>query len=350
MRVAIIGVFLASCGGDGTRATDAASSDDTLPPVRLGSVTVVGNCQRTSMLPRTTCMRVSVASPNVAALTADVAITSPPTGVTVRGTVVFGTGGGGGGFYEIDAVARAMLQRLSDNGWLIVQRGWDGTLGWPTGPGGMLALSNRYATLVTWVRDTIHDGGVSKPFCVTGNSGGSAEISYALARWQRGDIIDLAMPTAGPPIVALDHFCLDGGDPTWVSQCQALVPPSTFQCGANPPWCAYSMGQGPRTLIDAAYTPATPCGSLDQSARGMLLGDSVVAPDAVYGYPNTRVEMIFGKQDCSEAVPGGHLYAAQITSEHAIRYIDNTPHPVFSTAAGAAAIEDAINTSCVTRH
>jgi hypothetical protein len=290
-------------------------------------------------------------------MTAEVAVTEPPTGVILRGTVVFGTGGGGNGFYEADPVARAMMLRLSAGGWRLVQRGWDGFLaGWITGPGGMLAVSNRYASLLTWIHSTIHSSDATKPFCATGNSGGSSELSYALARWGGGDLLDLAIPTSGPPIVALDHFCLDGADSSWLAECGAALPAAALFPQVSTSWCSYwsqpdgGTSMGPRAAVDSAYTPATPCGSHDATARAQLLADSAVAPGAVFDYPLTKVDSLFGLLDIGEAVAGGHYYASKITSLHSVQYVAMTGHPLFSTDAGAAAIESAINTDCVARH
>lgn len=103
-------------------------------------------------------------------------------------------------------------------------------------------------------------------------------------------------------------------------------------------------------MIDLAYAPATPCVSKDATARAQLLADSIVAPGAVFDYPSTKVDFLFGLMDCTESIAGGLYYASKITSEYSVQYLVDTSHAVFMSDAGAAAIESAINTDCVVRH
>src|SRR5713226_7222152 len=90
----------------------------------------------TSRVPTSRCYRVTVACPDVASLDAFVKVTDP-SGIS-SGTILFGTGGGGGAYYEIfgaDAVDRILLP-LSQQGFRLVPRAWLGQDGWLTGPGG----------------------------------------------------------------------------------------------------------------------------------------------------------------------------------------------------------------------
>lgn len=343
----------ADAGGDGAATGDGAMPDgagsvDATPPIASGSVTdEAGACQRgVGTLARTTCRRARVACPGVADMVVELRVTEPPAGVPRLGTVIFGTGGGGGGFYDQDATAQAMLARLAGRGFRVVQRAWNGALdGWLTGPGGVGALSCRYGALLGWVHQHLHAAGTALPMCASGNSGGSAEVAYALARWGGGELLDLAVPSGGPPMGRIDHGCLDGADPTWVAECRALVPAASFTCGQVS--CAYN---GSQQIIDNAYTPAQPCGQALAAQRATFLADSVLAPGALLAYPRTRVHFVMGAQDCSEAVSLGLLWHRAISTDKQLTIVPATPHAVFSTSAGAAAIEDAIVQGCVARH
>ena len=86
-----------------------------------------------------------------------------------------------------------------------------------------------------------------------------------------------------------------------------------------------------------------------------LLEDSVVHPGAVLNYPKTKVYFIYGAHDCGPTASGkmkpssgepvtiGLMYATKVTSQKAIRFAPHTPHALYSTPEGRAAIEKAID-------
>jgi hypothetical protein len=135
------------------------------------------------------------------------------------GTVVVGSGGNGAGFYGGQEGGGILVGDIAAMGFRVVDRAWDG--GWTTQEGGLVNQSCRYATLLTWIHDHIHTGG---KFVATGNSGGSAEISYGLTTWGRGDILDVAIPTSGPPLGRLDYACVRQASPEWASLCDDHCP------------------------------------------------------------------------------------------------------------------------------
>ena len=53
--------------------------------------------------------------------------------------------------------------------------------------------------------------------------------------------------------------------------------------------------------------------------------------------------MLFGRQDCTSAVPMGLLWWNAITTAKALRFVANTPHFVAGTAEGREAIRRAID-------
>ena len=72
--------------------------------------------------------------------------------------------------------------------------------------------------------------------------------------------------------------------------------------------------------------------------------DGIVAPTSILAYPHTRVRFILGAMDCG--IPA-LLYYESITSDHDIDFPIDTPHDIFSTAAGLAAAKRAVQEACV---
>ena len=161
------------------------------PP--LGIVSESSSACPAGPIANTVCRRFEVSCPDIKPIQVSVRITEPSTGIPFRGTVVMGSGGAGGGFYAGEEGGRILAKDVAAMGFRVVDRAWAG--GWPTAEGGLIKESCRYATLLTWVHDHLHKEG---KFVATGNSGGSAEISYALTTWGRGDILDLAIPSSAP--------------------------------------------------------------------------------------------------------------------------------------------------------
>lgn len=268
---------------------------------------------------RTACRVVVVACPGLKDLRAQIRITEPDAGKQLRGTVVLGSGGGGGGFYG----AQTLVSELAAMGFRVVDRAWDG--GWTTQEGGLKKEACRYATLLTWIHDSVHTGG---KFVATGNSGGSAEIGYALTTYGRGGILDVAIPTSGPPVARLDYACVSKASPEWAALCASIVPRGAMDCT---PGCVL----GPNNGVCKQVTP--------QPSAEQLLDDSVVHPGAVLDYPKTIVYFLFGALDCGEPVPIGLTYATRVTSEKIIQFVPRTPHALSSTVEGREAIRNAID-------
>jgi hypothetical protein len=251
-----------------------------------------------------------------------VRISEPAAGVPYRGTVVFGSGGNGGGFYAGQPGGKILVGEVAAMGFRVVDRSWEG--GWVTQEGGQVKQSCRYATLLTWIHDHVHKGG---KFVATGNSGGSAEISYALTSWGRGDILDVAIPTSGPPLGRLDYACVKEASPEWAALCKSIVPKGVMECAST---CIL----GPSNGVCKQVSP--------NPTQEQLLNDSVVHPGAVLNYPKTKVYFLYGAHDCGEPVPIGLTYATKVTSEKTIRFVPHTPHPMFETPEGRDAIKKAI--------
>jgi hypothetical protein len=341
----------AAAPADAARAADAADAaadaPAPAPPIDarptpalpLGHATATdapGSCG-TAGLPVSACWRVAISDCDGTDDTSALVKVSEPAGAAV-GTIVFGGGGAGTAFYESTFGATGigdLLAPLRAAGFRIVQRAWTAP-GWMTGTGGARRLACRYATLLAWVHDAVHTGG---GFCASGNSGGAAEVAYALAHYGMGDLLDGAVPSSGPPLGRLDLGCAPASDPAWPAECRALGNANgCVSCGFVAPADSW---------IDQGYGPDVhACAQHDTTWLTTWRDDSVAAPAAVLAYPRTAVRFVFGGADCSEAVPIGRLYAAAITTAHDVVIVPGAPHELPSTAAGATAVADALLAVC----
>src|SRR5579883_2739067 len=120
----------------------------------LGKVTEMDEACPAGPVERTSCRRVTVSCPGLKDVTAMVRVTEPPAGKTLRGTVVLGSGGNGATFYAAAGPVAGLVRELAGMGFIVVDRMWDG--GWVTQEGGLKKEACRYATLLTWVRETVH--------------------------------------------------------------------------------------------------------------------------------------------------------------------------------------------------
>jgi hypothetical protein len=301
----------------------------------LGSVTELKEpCQRgVGRIPNTACMTLEVSCPQLKPHDAQLRVTEPAAGVPYRGTVVMASGGSGTEFYADQEGGRILVGEIAAMGFRVADRAWDRP-GWGMDGVGLVPESCRFATLLTWIHDHIHKGG---KFVTTGNSGGSAEISYALTTWERGDILDVAIPTSGPPQGRLDYACVSKALPEWAALCASIVPKGVMECASS---CLLGP---PRSPVNSFVYKAGVCRQVspDETPQ-QLLEDSVVHPGAVLNYPKTKLFFLYGAHDCGEPVPNGLTYATAVTSEKTIRFVPHTPHAVFSTAEGRAAIKQAI--------
>jgi len=332
-------------GGDASATQDAAGSggDAGGSGGALGTVAELDDpCpDGAGELPGTTCQLVEVSCPGIPPLRAQVRITAPSTDATPRGTILFGTGGGGESWYEggSGSPARGMMRSLAGDGFRVVQRAW--LEQWESGGAGLAAAACRYATLLTWVDDDLNrEGGA---LCATGNSGGSAEIGYALSRWGREAILDLAVPTGGPVMSRVDLGCLDFD--AWIDECQEV--PDGTSCEPANVQCNYDGSNF--VHIDGAYLPDTPCELHDQSFAGTLLADSILSPDADVDFGATPVHQLIGERDCSPALPQGVAWYDAVVSLKQQTFVAATGHGTAGTTEGAAAIGRVLDEECVVR-
>ncbi len=292
-------------------------------PTSLGVVVPqVGICPGgAGSLAGSSCFVVEVNCTGLMPLQVQLRVIPPASGVTERGTVVFGSGASGTGFYPN---GDQLFPMLTSMGFRVVDRAWLGAQGWTTAEAGLRRESCRYATLLHWIRNNVHQQGA---FCASGNSGGSAEVGYALTTWQAGSILDLAVPTSGPAVARLDYACASPTPAEWIGLCQAIVPTGFLTCV---PGCTLGANG---VCNQCAGTPTL------QDLRE----DSVEHPQAQLHYPQTRVHFLYGTGDCGQSVPIGMNWSQKVTSEKVIEFVDNTGHGMSASVEGREAIRRAID-------
>jgi len=247
---------------------------------------------------------------------------------TFRGVLVFFTGGSGGSWWSAQgADVAAFGERLRGLGFTIAQVRW-GTNWLESSPGndaGTAHLGCRPATVIRHLHDTLYEGrplsGTGRcGFCATGNSGGASQVSYALTHYGLESILDAVVPTGGPPHSDLAKACLD--------------PAYGYELGTRnflDRGFGYFDGNGPCAVRDASFTPR-------------WNDESVGTGGNDYAHPATRVHIVIGDQDRGMQLIAATYIDRLRTAGSPMTYVIavNTPHGVYSTEAGRAAIEAAL--------
>jgi len=336
------GVADAVLGRDVAAEGDARSGDG-VSVVREGCDGPAG------ALPGTTCRTLEVRCGGLAPVQVALRVTPPTAGAAARGVVVFGSGGAGTGLWSGPAPTDAMMGRLARAGFTLVERQWlaPRDAGWflDEAGRGVPAAACRYATLLRYVDASYRRG--AQPLCATGNSGGSAELGYAITRQDAGELLDLAVPSSGP-FHRADLACGGATDAAWQAECRALVQRNCPRCSPR----ACSLGGGPRQLLDLSYGPSTPCSGVRTPVDlARMRADSPVAPGARLRLPRTRVALLIGEADEGPyAALSAALYEAMRAAGADVTFgSEATGHEFQSTDAGARRIEQVLMSDCVRR-
>lgn len=291
-----------------------------------------------------TCYSLDVSCPGVADFTTYLKV-NKPLGTPI-GTVMFGTGTGGMTLYDSTwQYGINVIQGVLAGGFTTVQIAFGGPFnndatpkGWLMGPGGVRRLACRYATAAQWVYQKIHASSTGAPFCATGNSAGSAAIAYAVTRYGLDSMFSFIEPTSGPPLTRLDYACIGNGG--------SLPTP----CGQGPKSLSYLPGDA--DIVDPAYAApiCTQAANGNTANQAQLLSDSVTGPGANVTYPKTAVEIIFGGQDASVAVPQGLEWFNQVSSSPnspaAPACVADAPHEMPTVLDAATKIATDMTTMC----
>jgi hypothetical protein len=312
---------------------------------QLGTISDVSTISCEGALKGGVCQQMTVSCPNVPDVSVYLKANSP-TGTSL-GTVTYNTGTDGNGLYEsIFTYGSTAVGNVLDAGFTVVQIDWGTPFnanqpdGWVLGPGGTLAAACRYATVTQWIYTNIQNN-TSQPYCATGNSGGAGVLAYALSQYNSASILSMAEVTSGPPTGRLD----------WGCGCQEGK--LAVQCGtATTLGTCFGVADG--AVWDPAYNPnVTPSlctdavnGTLPPGGLNFFLGDSAEAPGALYDFPNTFVNVVFGSADNSSAIPIGQDWLNNITTSKAQVCVTGGVHSLPNTIPGAQQIATDLLAGC----
>jgi hypothetical protein len=297
-----------------------------------------------------TCYQVNTSCPGVADFSVYLKVNQPSG--TPLGTVMFGTGTGGGTLYDDDPLfdvngtngGLAVVQGVLNAGFTTVQVSFGSPFngnspnGWLTGPGGVRRLACRYATVAQWVYQNIHNSNTNAPLCATGNSGGSGAIAYALTDYGLSSIFSMVEETSGPPMSRLDKACV----PT--SSCET----QTFNCNGVQQTLPVCYSTDDSKIIDPAYSQPVCTNAINGATppSGLFLSDSILGGTSPVSFPKTRVNQVFGGLDQSAAVEQGVTWYNAVNGTKAQSCVSDAPHPIPSVQDGASTIATDIQNLC----
>jgi hypothetical protein len=264
---------------------------------------------------------------NISAIVATAEGTAP-----VRGIVLAFSAGQGSHWYGDEPVAEAGLARLRDAGITTVMVRW-APPGWlaaaPGEQAGPAALACRPATVIRYAYDKWFvplgvEGGLARcGFCLTGTSSGSSQIAYALTFYGLDGLVDVLVPSSGPPHAAIRAGCegVEGYDYDAESR-------ASFDSSYG-----FYDGTGPCTL-----------GSPDWGPR--FDADSVDLGGTSYLWPTTRVHAVFGGADTTPAPRHGQDFLTALLAAGSpmvsAETVPGVSHAVQHEPAGMAAIVAAL--------
>ncbi len=311
----------------------------------LGTVSNVSSISCQGSIKNGVCQQMTVSCPNLPDVQAYVK-TNSPTGTSL-GTVTYNTGTDGNGLYDsIFTYGSTAVQNVLNAGYTTVQISWGTPFnqnepnGWVQGPGGVMAAACRYATITKWIYDNIQIN-TSLPYCATANSGGAGALAYALSQYHSSDVLSMAEVTSGPPTGRLDWGC------------GCLEGKLSVQCGSSTS-LGTCFGKSDAPIWDPAYDPNATTGLCASAVNGTLppgglnffLGDSVEAPGALYSFPHTYVNLVFGGSDNSSAIPIGQDWFNNISTNKAQACVAGGLHSLANTLAGAQQIANDLISNC----
>jgi len=250
--------------------------------------------------------------------------------------VLFFTGGDGTGWWsEQDTNLPAIVSELRSLGYTVAQARW--ATSWlessTNDQAGQAHLACRPATLIQFLHDSYYVpmGITNKPvgmagFCISGNSGGSSQVGYALSHYGLGNILDVVIPTGGPPHSALAISCMTNGN----VNCLFDVPTLEFIDRGF----GFYNNNGPAVRHDPGFIPR-------------WLEESVSSGGNDYVHPTTRINFIVGDLDAAMQCIARNYFDRLLTNNVsrpmlAWQIAPGTPHPVYSTDIGRTMIKAAI--------
>jgi hypothetical protein len=277
------------------------------PPV-LGTVAGASSTACPAGVPAgASCTGVTVTCPKLDDLGAVVAVTEPSGPIV--GTVYLHNNLGGVAVFDYGFAAAYLAAGLR-----VVQPVWRSD--WQTGQIGLKHAACRYATLVAWAFQEIHGADRTKGFCAQGFGAGSGGLTYALAQYGAGDVLDAVTVSAGPPFARVDLGCSPGTPPR----------PACPEISAAP--VAYS---GAVLTVISTWEVAPSCGSPNPPAAEVVRwqADSVLSTGAVTSFPKTSLAAWYCVNAPDGTVGQGSLFFDAVDTDKAV-------HCVTAGAAGGS--------------
>jgi hypothetical protein len=244
------------------------------------------------------CHKFQVACPGLAAARDGWYSINRPTG-TARGALVFFSGGGGDFYWAREKKgADILIDRLLQDGFAVMQVRWASA--WEDAAAGEVAGAHvgcRPSTIVSWLHDNeyvpdLASGKVVQPpgaavcgFCITGPSGGSAQVAYTLSHFGLEAKLDGVFPISGPTHAALVKGCI----PDRRFEDQYRFDGASTRRIDGP--LGYSASSGPFAVVNGPCRNGNPAWADAYLALGVDTGGSD------YQHPATRVHVAVGQLD-----------------------------------------------------
>ncbi len=259
---------------------------------------------------------------------------APFTGERPKGLIMLFKGGEGTSFWTQPLVAFQMAEDFRKAGFSIVQVKWIDSwlLSSPGVDAGIAHLASRPATVIKQVYEDFYlplekraDKDDFTGFCLTGNSGGASQISYALSHYGLDSLFDVVVPTGGPPHATLAKSMLQ-----------------------RPGEEEYWYGEKRRAFIDKGFGFFDGNGSgvrFDTSFVDRWIEESVATGGSDYYHPDTRLHFIIGADDRDMYhVATDYIYRLfeEGNPDITLEIVPGTPHNILRTEAGKAALTSAI--------
>lgn len=266
----------------------------------------------------------------------ELAVYEHDAGTASKGLIVMGSSGEGTGYYNFKA-----RDQLTAAGFTVAERRWPA--GWFTGATeGPPQAACRLAAVLRHLRAELPSGEV---LCASANSGGGAELGFAIT-WQGAGIpLDFAAPTSSP-IHRLDYGCQGDADAAWTAECQSLL-------AAHCPDClsvGCQLGVAARSLVDVSYGGVPRCTAPTGTDLSTLQAASPILGPYGPTFGGVPTHLLIGKLDDGAYAP----FAAALRDAVAagggdleVSYVDGAPHEFDNTTEGADALADVLLTECV---
>lgn len=259
---------------------------------------------------------------------------APYAGGKPKGLIMLFKGGEGTAYWTQPPDASQIAEDFREDGFSIVQVKWMDSwlLSSPGSDVGIAHLAARPATVIKQVYDELFVplekmafGKDFTGFCLTGNSGGASQISYALSHYGLDSLLDVVVPTGGPPHATLAKSMLQRPDEEeyWYGEKRRAFIDKGF---------GFFDGNGPGVRLDTLFI-------------NRWIEESVATGGSDYYHPDTRLHFIIGANDRDMYhVSSDYIFRLfeEGNPDITLEIVPGTPHNILRTEAGKAALTSAI--------